>query len=71
MRLWGLAATSQESFPTPRLVLTFVNQRSVRDRVLLRAIAQAYQTLIPRGRHPAVALFVELRPRRSTSTSIR
>jgi len=61
-RAWGLAATSQESFATPRLVLTFVNHRPVRDRVLLRAIAQAYQTLLPRGRHPAVALFVELRP---------
>jgi DNA mismatch repair protein MutL len=33
----------------------------VRDRLLARAIAQAYQTLIPRGRHPAVVLFVDLR----------
>ena len=61
-RARGLAAMSHESFPTPRLVLTFVNQRAVRDRMLMRAIAQAYQTLLPRGRHPAVALFVELRP---------
>lgn len=61
-RAFGLAATSQESFPTPRLVLTFVNDRWVRDRVLMRAVAQAYQTLMPRGRHPAVALFLELRP---------
>ena len=61
-RAWGLATASQESFPTPRLVLTFVNNRWVRDRVLMRAVAQAYQTLMPRGRHPAVALFLELRP---------
>ncbi|MGD0288537.1 MAG: DNA mismatch repair endonuclease MutL [Candidatus Binataceae bacterium] len=60
-RAWGLAATSQESLATPRMVFTFVNGRGVRDRLLARAIAQAYQTLIPRGRHPAVALFVELR----------
>jgi len=60
-RAWGLAATSQESFATPRMVFSFVNGRAVRDRILARAIAQAYQTLIPRGRHPAVALFVELR----------
>jgi DNA mismatch repair protein MutL len=60
-RAWGLAATSQESFATPRMVFTFVNGRGVRDRLLARAIAQAHQTLIPRGRHPAVALFVELR----------
>jgi len=44
------------------MVFTFVNRRSVRDRVLMRATAQAYETLLPRGRHPAVALFVELRP---------
>jgi DNA mismatch repair protein MutL len=59
---WGLAATSQESFATARMVFTFVNGRAVRDRILARAIAQAYQSLLPRGRHPAVALMVELRP---------
>ena len=62
MRAWGLCLQSQESFPTARLTLTFVNRRVVRDRVLMRAITQAYQTLIPRGRYPAVVLFVELRP---------
>ncbi|MFI5351911.1 MAG: DNA mismatch repair endonuclease MutL, partial [Candidatus Binatales bacterium] len=62
MRVSGFASLSQESFPTPRMVFTFVNRRSVRDRVLMRATAQAYETLLPRGRHPAVALFVELRP---------
>ena len=62
MRAWGLCLQSQESFPTARLTLTFVNRRVIRDRVLMRAIAQAYQTLIPRGRYPAVVLFVELRP---------
>ena len=31
-RAWGLAATSQESFATPRMVFTFVNGRAVRDR---------------------------------------
>ena len=60
-RAWGLAATSQASFATPRLVFTFVNGRAVRDRLLARAVAQAYQTLLPRGRHPAVALMIELR----------
>jgi DNA mismatch repair protein MutL len=62
MRVSGFASLSQESFPTPRMVFTFVNRRAVRDRVLMRATAQAYETLLPRGRHPAVALFVELRP---------
>ncbi len=56
----GLTSISQESFATPRLVFTYVNNRPVRDRMLLRAIARAYESLLPRGRHPAVALFIEL-----------
>jgi len=62
MRTWGLCATSQESFASARMIFTFVNRRVVRDRMLARAIAMAYQTLIPKGRFPAVALFLELRP---------
>jgi DNA mismatch repair protein MutL len=62
IRVQGLAATSQESFATGRMIFTFVNGRSVRDRTLIRAVEQAYQTLIPRGRHPATLLFVDMRP---------
>ncbi|HLW71984.1 MAG TPA: DNA mismatch repair endonuclease MutL [Candidatus Binataceae bacterium] len=62
MRASGLAASSQESYPTARLLLTFVNARTVRDRALIRAVTQAYQTVIPRGRYPAVVLFLELSP---------
>jgi DNA mismatch repair protein MutL len=62
IRVHGLATMSQESFATPRLVFTFVNGRSVRDKLLTRAVAQAYQNLLPRGRHPAIVLAVELRP---------
>jgi len=62
LRAQGLAATSQESFASGRMIFTFVNGRSVRDRMLIRAVEQAYQTLIPRGRHPATMLFVDIRP---------
>jgi len=61
IRVHGLATMSHESFATPRLVFTFVNGRSVRDKLLTRAVAQAYQSLLPRGRHPAIVLAVELR----------
>ena len=61
-RVFGLATVSQDSYPTPRMVFTFVNRRAVRDRVLQRAVQQAYDTLIPRGRYPATAVFVEMRP---------
>ncbi len=60
MRAQGFATMSQESFASPRMIFTFVNGRAVRDKMLARAISQAYQTLLPRGRHPAVILFVAL-----------
>jgi len=62
IRAQGLAASSHESFATGRMIFTFVNGRAVRDRMLIRAVEQAYQTLIPRGRHPATLLFVDMRP---------
>jgi DNA mismatch repair protein MutL len=60
VRIRGLVSMSQESLAAPRLIFTYVNQRPVRDRMLMRAISRAYETLLPRGRHPAVALFVDL-----------
>jgi DNA mismatch repair protein MutL len=62
VRISGLTSMSHESLATPRLVFTYVNNRPVRDRMLMRAIARAYETLLPRGRHPVVALFIELPP---------
>jgi DNA mismatch repair protein MutL len=41
----------------------FVNGRPVRDRLLLGALRAAYGDLLPKGRHPLVALFVGLDPR--------
>ncbi|HUY28418.1 MAG TPA: DNA mismatch repair endonuclease MutL [Candidatus Binataceae bacterium] len=61
MRVRGLATMSQESFASARMIFTFVNGRVVRDKLLARAIAQAYQTLMPRGRFPAVVMMLELR----------
>jgi DNA mismatch repair protein MutL len=69
IRVHGLATMSQESFATPRLVFTFVNGRSVRDKLLTRAVAQAYQSLLPRGRHPAIVLAVEL-PREEVDVNV-
>ena len=38
----------------------FVNNRPVRDRVLLGAVKAAYGDLIPHGRHAVVALFLDM-----------
>jgi DNA mismatch repair protein MutL len=61
-RIEGLISLSQESFASARMLYTFVNGRAVRDRLMIRAISNAYATLIPRGRYPAVVLFITLRP---------
>jgi DNA mismatch repair protein MutL len=41
----------------------FVNDRPVRDKVLLGAVRAAYADYLPRDRHPLLALFVTLDPR--------
>ena len=40
----------------------FVNGRPVKDKLLIGAVRAAYGDLIPRGRHPLLALFVSLPP---------
>jgi DNA mismatch repair protein MutL len=41
----------------------FVNDRPVRDKLLVGAVHGAYADYLPRGRYPAVALFVTIDPR--------
>jgi len=41
----------------------FVNGRPVRDKLLVGAVRAAYADVLPRDRHPVVALFVTLDPR--------
>jgi len=62
VKIQGLISLSQESFPSARMLYTFVNGRAVRDRLMIRAIGNAYATLLPRGRYPAAVLFITLRP---------
>jgi len=40
----------------------FVNGRPVRDKVLIGAVKAAYGDLVPKGRHPYLALFIDVAP---------
>jgi DNA mismatch repair protein MutL len=41
----------------------FVNGRPVRDKLLVGAVRAAYGDLVPRGRYPILALFIDVPPR--------
>jgi DNA mismatch repair protein MutL len=45
-----------------RFISFFVNRRWIQDRSLAHAVAQAYHTLLPIGRHPVAVILLELDP---------
>ena len=56
----GFLSLAPSSFPNSRYLMTFVNHRFVRDRILTHGVLGGYETLLMKGRYPAVALFLEL-----------
>lgn len=61
-RLHGLVARPPYARSSMRSVQTFVNGRSVRDRVINSAVTKAFANLMERGRYPLAILFLELPP---------
>ncbi|MEM9010022.1 MAG: DNA mismatch repair endonuclease MutL [Pseudomonadota bacterium] len=61
-RLAGLAGLPTFSRGAAVAQFLFVNGRSVRDKLLLGALKAAYADLLPAGRYPAVALFIDCAP---------
>jgi DNA mismatch repair protein MutL len=64
----GLAVAGYAGLPTytrgnALAQYLFVNDRPVRDKLMLGAVRAAYADYLPRDRHPVVALFVTLDPR--------
>ncbi|MEK9708016.1 MAG: DNA mismatch repair endonuclease MutL, partial [Alphaproteobacteria bacterium] len=62
VRLTGHAGLPTLNRNTTRHQYLFVNGRPVHDRLLTGAVRGAYQDFLARGRHPLVALFVEIPP---------
>ena len=60
--LRGLAALPSFTRPTTMGQHLVVNRRPVRDPLLRVALRVAYRDLIPQGRHPAAALFLDIPP---------
>ena len=60
LHLSGLIGLPTYHRATTAAQYLFVNGRAVRDRLLLGALKGGYEDMIPRGRHPAAALFLEV-----------
>lgn len=58
----GFVSQSDQTRANRYMQFYFVNRRYVRDRVLSHAVNQAYESLIPRERFPAVVLFIDIPP---------
>jgi DNA mismatch repair protein MutL len=56
----GYLSAVPAAFPNTRHLVTFVNQRYVRDKVLTHAVLHGYETLLMKGQYPAVVLFVKI-----------
>ena len=62
MRVTGLISSPDHNIATPRYQFLLVNRRIVSDRLLTGAMRQAYQGLLPRGRHPVFVMHLETGP---------
>ncbi len=60
----GYAAEPGFDRPNSRGIYLFINQRPVRDRLLIHAVMEAYRNLIPKNRYPWAVVFVQLPPDR-------
>jgi DNA mismatch repair protein MutL len=60
--VWGFVSPLAISFPTRRYLHVAVNGRVVEADSFAPAVAKAYADLLPKGRHPAVFLRLELGP---------
>ena len=63
MRLTGFAGLPTLNRANAAMQYLFVNDRPVKDRLLIGAVRGAYADFLSRDRHPLAALFLEVEPR--------
>lgn len=62
MRVRGFVSSPSSTRTTKDSQYFFINGRYVRDKVISRALIEAYRAMIPAGVYPSAMLFVELPP---------
>ncbi|MDX1764781.1 MAG: DNA mismatch repair endonuclease MutL, partial [bacterium] len=62
VHLFGLVSIPGYTRPSGTQVNFFVNRRPIRDNTLRHAVYSAYETLLMKGRHPVVYLFIDIDP---------
>ncbi len=60
LKVHGLMSAPEVQRPGAGHLFIYVNGRAVWDRLLNRAVLSAYETVIAKGKYPAVVLFVEV-----------
>jgi DNA mismatch repair protein MutL len=59
-KVFGYVAPPTLTRPSSSQTITYVNGRHVKNRILYRAVSDAYHTVLPDGRYPVAVLFVEI-----------
>jgi DNA mismatch repair protein MutL len=58
--LAGFLSAAPLSLPNSRYLMTYVNRRFVRDRILTHAVLEGYETLLMKGRYPAAVVYLQV-----------
>ncbi|MCX7807474.1 MAG: DNA mismatch repair endonuclease MutL [Deltaproteobacteria bacterium] len=64
IRLRAVLSAPERAHPTSSMLFLYVNGRSIRDRMLVKAIQSAYGSTMPRGQFPVGALALEIDPQK-------
>ena len=62
IKVHGMAGLPELSRASASHMYFYVNRRPVRDRLIMHALMEAYQGLLPKRRYPVAVIFVEMNP---------